>query len=258
MSLYKTEFPEYDGELPTLPGFVDTSSRNDAMPSIEKDYGQGVTIRITCDYVDPALREWKCATKRFCLIGYCPNDDQGSVLGEWDEFANVAKRVQMYEVAMSLNPLTLANEFCVQLRKELFPDATKIIPEINARNDHEEAIGDTATCATHDFCDANQVMLNAIEFCGGDSDFHFLSLVPTDAAWTIARKARFDQDLCVDPKDTLKLRLIFNVEYEPNGVPHEMLVNMLSGMCDEAMGLGWMTGYTAAEVVHTSCKVERV
>lgn len=192
MRTVRTEFPDYDGELPSIPGYTDTSWHNDACPSIGRDYGDGVRVRVWCDYVDPEKRECP-ESKRFAIAAYSPTDEDGTVMLDTDSISLVIERICQYEASMSIPPLELAIEFCRQLSKNL-DDGT--IQLINARNQSYEAAGDHSTCATHDFCDANQVMLDAIEAICVVADYHFAQNAMINAAWDIARRARFDTDKC--------------------------------------------------------------
>ena len=197
MRTVKTEFPDYDGELPYIAGYEDTSWHNDTCPSIEKDYGNGVRVRVWCDYVDPEKRQ-NPEYKRFAIVAYSPTDEDGSTLLSTDSFHLVIERIAQYEASMSIPPLELAKAFCAQLLKSL-PNPFDNLAEINHRNAVFEADGDHSTCATHDFCDANQVMLDAIESICGVADYHFAQNEMINAAWDIARKARFDADKCCEP-----------------------------------------------------------
>jgi hypothetical protein len=47
-------FSNYDGELPTLDGFVDDSWRNDVCPSM---LNEARNLKLWVDYVDPDRRE---------------------------------------------------------------------------------------------------------------------------------------------------------------------------------------------------------
>lgn len=195
MRTVRTEFPDYDGELPSIPGYEDTSWHNDVCPSIGRDYGDGVRVRVWCDYVDPEKRE--CPdSKRFAIVAYSPTDEDGTVMLDTDSLSLVIERIGQYEASMSIPPLELATEFCRQLSKNLDDGTLKVI---NRRNTEYEDAGDHSTCATHDFCDANQVMLDAIEAICGVADYHFAQNAMINAAWDIARRARFDADKCCEP-----------------------------------------------------------
>lgn len=56
---YKTEFPDFDYELPNLgAGWFDDSWHNDICPSLDyKLNDQDKVVRIWFDYANPALRE---------------------------------------------------------------------------------------------------------------------------------------------------------------------------------------------------------
>ena len=60
---YTSEFPDYDGVLPELEGWTDSSWHNDVCPSLTKDNGMW---KIWVDYVDPAMREFPDG-KRFTV-----------------------------------------------------------------------------------------------------------------------------------------------------------------------------------------------
>ncbi|NCX56797.1 MAG: hypothetical protein EBW87_06330, partial [Burkholderiaceae bacterium] len=152
---------------------------------------------VWCDYVDPEKRQ-NPEYKRFAIVAYSPTDEDGSTLLSTDSFHLVIERIAQYEASMSIPPLELAKAFCAQLLKSL-PNPFDNLAEINHRNAVFEADGDHSTCATHDFCDANQVMLDAIESICGVADYHFAQNEMINAAWDIARKARFDADKCCEP-----------------------------------------------------------
>lgn len=52
--MYLTEFPDYDGTMPDVPGFTDQSWHNDICPKL---MNADESVIIWCDYVDPDLRE---------------------------------------------------------------------------------------------------------------------------------------------------------------------------------------------------------
>ncbi len=54
---YKTEFPEFSGEMPTFEGFEDTSWKNDACPTFQFPLGGGSFLRVWVDYADPKDRD---------------------------------------------------------------------------------------------------------------------------------------------------------------------------------------------------------
>ena len=56
----------------------------------------------------------------------------------------------------------------------------------------------------------------------------------------------------------MKLRLILDVEYKPNTTTEEQLRANLGHMVSHAMGDGWITGPTDAEVESWDMRVHRV
>lgn len=58
---YRSEFGDYDGELPDLDQFEDSSWHNDTCPKLTRelfsDGGRQTQIVVWCDYVDPEKRE---------------------------------------------------------------------------------------------------------------------------------------------------------------------------------------------------------
>jgi hypothetical protein len=78
MRTVKTEFPDYDGELPVVPGFEDTSWKNDVCPSLTRDYGDGYELRLWCDYRDPERREFE--TEQYSIEAKTPDFPDGITL----------------------------------------------------------------------------------------------------------------------------------------------------------------------------------
>lgn len=81
---------------------------------------------------------------------------------------------------------TLASEFTIVIREWLTPDQCR---EIDSRNAAET---DAAICHSHDFCDANQAMIDALERFNVELDLQ------DDAqrnlmqdAWNIAKRIGF-------------------------------------------------------------------
>ena len=64
-------FSNYDGELPTLAGFVDDSWQNDVCPSL---LNESRNLKLWVDYVDADRREVGGA--RYTLCEYNANSDQ--------------------------------------------------------------------------------------------------------------------------------------------------------------------------------------
>jgi len=83
-------FPDYDDQLPTIAGFVDSSYGNDLCPSI---YSETLDLRIYCDYKDETKREG-CGMRYNVTI-----DDRGEALLETDDLADVLAFVADYDGA---------------------------------------------------------------------------------------------------------------------------------------------------------------
>lgn len=62
----------------------------------------------------------------------------------------------------------LAQRFCAILKAWLTPEE---LSESVKRNAIAAAIGDHSVCHSHDFCDANQAMLDAWEECFGKDEY---------------------------------------------------------------------------------------
>lgn len=113
---------------------------------------------------------------------------------------------------MAISSAALAARFCIELREELDDES---IAKIAQRNKSEGYIGTTA-CASHDFCDANQVMLNALAMLGVSFDAEDGEQVAwMDEAWTIARMLDFDPERAGDAS--------YLKEYEPKPKPVDPL-----------------------------------
>lgn len=85
----------------------------------------------------------------------------------------------------------LANEFAVEIRKWVSPDDCR---EIDRRNKAETS---AAICHSHDFCDANQAMINALSKLGMEFDLQDepqMKLI--DDAWRIVRGQGFGVPAC--------------------------------------------------------------
>lgn len=76
----------------------------------------------------------------------------------------------------------LATEFCRVLRQWLTPDHLAEAVRRNRTRAYE------GSCATHDFCDANMVMLEA----AGNSGVSEEDYETWNAAWDIAKKSEFE------------------------------------------------------------------
>jgi hypothetical protein len=91
----------------------------------------------------------------------------------------------------SINVLKVAKQFSVVLNQWI-PEK---LYEINLRNKEQSYI-DHGCCATHDFCDPNQAIIDAFVSVFGrepDTQNHKDNLL-IDNAWTVAKTAEFKLD----------------------------------------------------------------
>lgn len=88
---------------------------------------------------------------------------------------------------MNLNILKLAKDFATLLNDELSSESLAKVIALNA------AETNTEICHSHDFCDPNQVMLDAMALQNVELDTQSEEQrVQMNLAWDIAKKARFD------------------------------------------------------------------
>jgi len=76
-STYKTEFPDFDYDIPQLPdGFVDVSWHNNVSPSFEKSLKDNLSLTLWVNYLDESKRE--CGGDQFLVIVHIKDnlDDQ--------------------------------------------------------------------------------------------------------------------------------------------------------------------------------------
>ena len=109
--------------------------------------------------------------------------------------------------------IKIANKFSSILREWL---TTEELQEINDKNaDYRMGIG--TWCATHEYCDPNQAMINALAHFGIDIDFdneEHINLI--NDAWKLANDNKFQEigmTLDVFKKSRKKVNLAFMQEY---------------------------------------------
>lgn len=105
---------------------------------------------------------------------------------------------------LNMHIVNIANQFRRLVREELEEHLAEI-DERNARNDEEK----NGCCATHDFCDANLLMLDAFCTAMGLSEDQVLEGMTDEhdhaathmwnEAWRIARTVPFSQDVNIIP-----------------------------------------------------------
>lgn len=89
---YKTDFPDFEYNLPEIDGFIDDTWRNDVCPSL---YNKTLNLKLYCDYLDPDKRE--CGGKRYTLQQH---DDEMSLIDiilESDSMDEVLVTIQEYK-----------------------------------------------------------------------------------------------------------------------------------------------------------------
>lgn len=188
------EFPDFDlSTLPAIPDdWQDTSWHNDTCPSFEVLPQWVVYI----DYADTALREFPEAPTRFSLQALRA-DGEFFTLVDTNDWQAVLDRVDLQKRIPSLDAtdgttmdkIRLAREFGSKVQEELSRADFRAVLELN-RND-------SAACHTHDFCDANMLMLDAFKvtferepaFLTNPQEAADLAL--WNDAWQIAKAAEF-------------------------------------------------------------------
>jgi len=140
---YRTEFPDFpEADMPAIPqGFEDRSWKNDACPYfVNPKLGLGLWI----DYVDAETREFpelqRFSVYRVDADGAHKEPDPVVATDDWNAVLAVA----------------LGEAFVGQCVEAFTEQQLAAIRERNATYDAD-------TCATHDFADANMIMLLAFE-----------------------------------------------------------------------------------------------
>jgi hypothetical protein len=92
-SLYKTEFSNFDYDIPQLPdGFVDVSWHNNVSPSFEKPLKDNLTLTLWVDYLEASRRE--CGGSQFMVIVHIPDQIEDVVYqSEFDTFDGAMKAI---------------------------------------------------------------------------------------------------------------------------------------------------------------------
>jgi|GEM_PF-3382758 len=156
---YQTEFPDYPAaDLPPLPpGAVDVSWRNDQCPSFTFPH---LGLTVWADYADPDAREFvgEEAGGRFGVYAVGPDGDRlpGEHLADSDDFAEI-----------------LAAMVGARFAQLVARDLAEHLPRIRAANrDYRASPKLRDCCATHDVCDANEIMADAMLDVVGYAPFH--------------------------------------------------------------------------------------
>lgn len=193
---YSVEFPDFPAsDLPALPsGFTDTSWCNDVCPSF---WWPALGVAVYVDYSDLTLREFQGAEagKRFGLFATGPDGGRATAAGDNSDL--VVNSDDWADVLAVLNVRRLAVEFARQLGDDLTHNEFLEMRRLNATPEYAEGI-----CASHNYCDANQSMLDAFaETYGHEAE---ISMTPEGdyaddyqtmgVAWDYARAAFLIQD----------------------------------------------------------------
>lgn len=129
-------------------------------------------------------------------------------------------------IAINVTPACLARWFSTILREWIEPHDMKEVIRRNKTPDYA-----SGSCASHDLCDANQAMLNALETVGLEwhgADDPLDPLIA--AAWSIARRAEFNPELITE-----------TAEY-----PYDALVKTVGGRVNRGTFRDWFSNDTEA------------
>lgn len=159
-ALWQTEFPDFPAaDMPEiLAGWIDSSWRNDACPKfaipLASDPADCTAVSIWVDYSDPAAREFP-ELPRFLVA---KRGEEGDLIADsefrtddWDAAVDHAERMAAAHIAA---------RFASVLFDWLTYDEWR---DMRARNAAEL---NSAICHSHDFCDANMAMEEAMRACG--------------------------------------------------------------------------------------------
>lgn len=170
---YANQFGDFVLDVEIPPTWEDDSWGNDACPSWRVSTPAG-DLKVWVDYADPQLREMGPETPRFGVDRF--------VDGETDDLAELLVTDDWNDVLEHV----LATYFARVLRSWLTPHDMDLIRQ---RNEDYTRRDDANSCATHEFCDANEAMEQACDAVLGhrllDRD------VLWDRAWTLAKNAGF-------------------------------------------------------------------
>lgn len=103
--MYRQEFPDFDHDLPEIPGLVDQSWHNDVCPHFE-----GHNVELWCDYATPALREFPDG-KIYTLHNGSAGDGASEVIAESDDLDAILVELARYQIdaAVLALPVDLLN-----------------------------------------------------------------------------------------------------------------------------------------------------
>lgn len=202
-ALLAKEFPDY--QLATLPasfptGLEDTSWHNDAMPSFQCNLSGA---HLFVDYADKALSERPEAPRyRLDQLQRFPEAEGLESHWGWPLNSERTLIVESDDFEGVILPALLGAAFAATLNEWATPEQWQTMRRVN----RERNMG-TTTCASHDWCDANMAMMEALltlglPWCGDFEDGspeHDSACALWNAAWAHA----FTAYLTADPLEAL-------------------------------------------------------
>ena len=90
-----------------------------------------------------------------------------------------------------LSKYAIAVSFCSELQKHLDDEIIKRVVKLNRTEEYRDA------CASHNFCDPNQIMSDVLESFGHEFDPTLIPIV--NGAWSLARNADFQSSKIPKP-----------------------------------------------------------
>lgn len=183
---WPTMFPDYPVAtmIPVPESWTEESWHNDTAPSFSPCAGpMGEMVQVWIDYEDPAAREIPEANR----FSFCRRDALGELAAIYagDDYDELVRHVAIEQLACN---------FAHRLGRMLRPDEWR---EMRLRNRTAGA----GICASHDFVDANMVMLDAWRATretaivgAGDAEQLAADIDHVNAAWTVATRRYLTSD----------------------------------------------------------------
>lgn len=166
-------------------------------------------------------------------VGLYDTESEGECLAfagnvPWSEAADFVWR------QMPRSPRTLARVFTTKVREALSPEQ---LAAVVVRNIEERWGG---VCHSHDFMDANECMLEALESSGYEYDPADEAQVnATNIAWDLAKAARFEPAAVIDPQ-------AYAVPTTPATIADDRLADITDG---HAAATEWEARLIASELL---------
>lgn len=177
MKRFVPDKTEYSSQYPipevTVPeGFVDFTWFNDASPSM---FSEQFDLRIWVNYLNKEDREWNVDYLFAVSSDLYPRTWHSS--NDWEEILEFVETMK--------EDIRYADAFSAVIRSCL---TEAELEEVNRRNRFQL---DHNICHSHDFCDANQAFIDAMEAKGVDP-FSF-STGRHNRIWELAKIYKFEQ-----------------------------------------------------------------